>query len=57
MKPTMLSSKISKLNKIKVEHNNTLFKGITKILIERYKPRGLENIGPMIKIKDQKRVA
>jgi hypothetical protein len=56
MKITNLSPIISDKNKIKEEHNNSS-NGITKKLLEKYKPKGHYYIENIYNRKDQEKVA
>ena len=57
MKNTNFSSKIHKHIKSKNEETHNLAKGITKELLDKYKPKVLYNIETMNERKAQKRVA
>ena len=57
MKSTNFSSKISKQIKSKNEETHNLEKGITKALLEKYKPKVLYNIKNLNEKSLQRRVA
>ena len=57
MKITKLKTYFSELNKIANENVNDIENGITKKLLEKYKPKGICTIQTEINRKDQKRVA
>ena len=57
MKITYLSSKVSEQQKNESKNINELEQGITKRLLEKYKPKGLFCIDKLNKMDDHKRVA
>ena len=57
MKTTNISSKISKQIKSKNEEIYNLEKGITKALLDKYKPKVLYNIETLNEREVQRRVA
>ena len=57
MKNTNFSSKIPKKIKSKNEETHNLEKGITKVLLDKYKPKVLYNIEKFNERKIQRRVA
>tara|TARA_Y100001968_G_scaffold292676_1_gene298038 strand:+ start:3232 stop:3405 length:174 start_codon:yes stop_codon:yes gene_type:complete len=57
MKITNLSARDSKQLKHEPKNINTIDNGITRRLLEKYKPRNLYNVDDMSKINKTKRVA
>ena len=57
MKSTNISSRIPKQIKSKNEETHNLEKGITKALLDKYKPKALYKIETLNEKKDQRRVA
>ncbi|ABM76184.1 Hypothetical protein NATL1_16271 [Prochlorococcus marinus str. NATL1A] len=57
MKSTNFSSRIYKQIKSKNKEDNDLEKGITKALLEKYKPKVLRNLETLSGEKVQRRVA
>ena len=57
MKSTNFSSRFSKQIKSKNEETHNLEKGITKALLEKYKPKVLYNIKNLNEKRVQRRVA
>ena len=57
MKNTNFSSRIPKQIKSKNEETHNLEKGITKALLDKYKPKVLYNIETMNEKKSSRRVA
>ena len=57
MKSTNFNSRISTQIKSKNEEVNNLEKGITKVLLDKYKPKILKNIENLNEKKVQRRVA
>tara|TARA_B100000945_G_scaffold165179_1_gene132499 strand:+ start:1764 stop:1937 length:174 start_codon:yes stop_codon:yes gene_type:complete len=57
MKITNLSSRISKQQKFESGNINAIRQGIMERLLEKYKPKCLDDTNTMIGTKDKKRVA
>ena len=57
MKNENFSSKNYEQTRLETEHTNTLAKGITKALLEKYKPKALCSLENLRERKVQKRVA
>jgi len=57
MKNENFSSKNYEQTRLETEHTNTLVKGITKALLEKYKPKALCNLGNLSERKIQKIIA
>ena len=57
MKSTNFNSRISTQIKLKNEEIHNLEKGITKVLLDKYKPKILEKIENLNEEKVQRRVA
>ena len=57
MKIIKLSSRISKEIKSNSEEIHNLAEGVTKALLEKYKPKVLHNIETLNEKKEQRRVA
>jgi hypothetical protein len=57
MKNTNFSSRVPKQIKSKNEETHNLEKGITKVLLDKYKPKILYDIENLNERKDQRRVA
>ena len=57
MKNTNFISRIPKQIKSKSEETHNLEKGITKALLDKYKPKALYNIETLNKKKEQRSVA
>ena len=57
MKTTNFSSRIPNQIKSKVKEDQNLEKGITKALLDKYKPKALYNIETLNEKKEQRRVA
>ena len=57
MKSTNFNSRISIQIKSKIEEIHNLEKGITKVLLDKYKPKILDNIENLNEKKVQRRVA
>ena len=57
MKIANLSSRISKQQKFESGNINAIRQGITEKLLEKYKPKYIDDTNIMIRTNDQKRVA
>ncbi len=57
MKIYNISSKIAEKHKFKAENNKILDHGVTKRLLEKYKPKHICDMENYFDVKNQKRVA